>query len=86
MITNVSQIKVTLPDPLYEYLNSRAGKFGMTMSSYVKNLILNDVKDMEFPVFEMGEKTEASGLKAIKEHEEGKTILVKDVDEFFASL
>ena len=86
MATDVTQIKVTLPDPLMDFLASKAGKFGVTVSSYVKNLIINDVKDMDFPVYRMSEKTEAIGLQALEDYRAGKTIEIKDIDEYFDNL
>jgi hypothetical protein len=86
MATNVTQIKVTLPDPLMDYLASRAGKFGLTLSAYVKHLIVNDVKDMEFPTYQMSEKTEGVMLKAIEEDKLGKTKVMDNVDKFIDDL
>jgi len=86
MVQDVTQIKVTLPDPLMDFLASKAGKFGVTVSSYVKNLILNEVKDMDFPVYPMSEKTEALGLQAIEDYKAGKTKEIKNIDEYFAKL
>lgn len=85
-MSDISQIKISMPNPLYDLLNSKADRFGMTMSSYVKNLILNDVKDMEYPVFKMSETTEKAGLDAVKEYEAGSAILVDDIDKFFEDL
>ena len=84
MSTDVTQIKVSLPNPLYDYLSSKAGKFGLTLSSYIKNLIINDVKDMDYPTYQASAKTEDSYKKAIQEQD--KAVEVTDVDEFFKSL
>lgn len=86
MSTSVTQIKVSLPDPLYDYLNSKAGKFGLTLSSYVKNLIIDDVKDMDMPVFKMSEKTEEVASQALNDHARGKTYQIYNVDKFLDSL
>lgn len=80
------QIKVTLPEKLQELVQSKADQYGLTISTYIKHLVLNDVKDMDMPVFPMSEKTEETGLKALKEYKEGKTIAVEDVDKFFDNL
>ncbi len=84
MDTTGTQVKVTLPDPLYEYASSKAGKFGITLSSYIKNLILNDVKDMDFPVYQASKKTEASYQKAVQEKNEATE--VKNINAFFDTL
>jgi hypothetical protein len=84
MSTNVTQIKISLPDPLFDYLSSKAGKFGLTLSSYVKNLIINDVKDMDYPVYQASSKTEESYRDALRERD--RAVEVTDVDEYFKTL
>lgn len=84
MDTNGTQVKVSLPGPLYDYASSKAGKFGITLSSYIKNLIINDVKDMDYPVYRAAAKTEESYQKAIQERDSA--MEVKDVDTFFETL
>ena len=71
--TQTTQIKVTLPDELYLHLKSKAEKLGLNMASYVRHLVINDVKDVDIPVFKMSEKTEKIALKAIKDYQKGKT-------------
>jgi hypothetical protein len=84
MSTDVTQIKISLPDQLYDYLSSKAGKFGLTLSSYIKNLILNDVKDMDYPIYQASAKTEDSYKKALQER--NKAVEVTDVDDYFKTL
>lgn len=84
MSTQVTQIKIALPDPLFGYVQSKAGKFGITLSSYIKNLILNDVKDMEYPTFVASDATVAAYNQAQKERK--KAVKVDDIDAFFAQL
>lgn len=86
MATDVTQIKVTLPNPLLDYLSSKAGKFGLTLSAYVKHLIVNDVKDMEFPTYQMSERTEKVMEQAIEEDRLGKTKVMDNVDKFIDGL
>ena len=81
-----TQIKVTLPDQLYFFLKSKADRFGLTMSSYVKNLVIDDVKDENIPVFEMSEKLEKQGIQALKEYHEGNTESVENIEEYFMNL
>ncbi len=83
---NTSQVKVTLPNQLYFYLKSRADRYGLTTSSYLKNLILDDVKDLDLPTFKMSAETEAKGLKALEEYQSGKTKKVTDIDSYFYRL
>ena len=81
-----TQVKITLPDKLYLHLKSKAEKFGLNLASYIRHLVINDVKDVDIPVFKMSEKTEKRGLQALKEHEEGKTTKVDNIDEYFDNL
>lgn len=83
---STTQVKVTIPDELYSYLKSKADKFGLTTSSYLKNLIINDVKNLDFPTFSMSATTEANGIKALEEHKAGKTHQIADIDEFLDNL
>ena len=81
-----TQVKVTLPDELYLHLKSKAEKFGMNLASYIRHLVINDVKDIDIPIFKMSEKTEKRGLRALKEHEEGKTTKLENINEYFDNL
>lgn len=81
-----TQIKVTLPEELYLHLKSKAEKFGLGLSSYIRHLVINDVKDVDVPVFRMSSKTEGRGFRALKEHEKGKTTKIDDIDRYFDSL
>ena len=78
------QLKVTLPALLYNYLNSKADRYGLTMSSYVKNLILNDVKQVDYPTYEASEATEVSYKKALKNKKSA--VVVHDVGAYFKKL
>ncbi|MBU2591946.1 hypothetical protein KKD61_00610 [Patescibacteria group bacterium] len=81
-----TQLKVTLPVQLYDYVQAKTQRFGLTMSAYLKHLILEDVKDMEIPEFTMSQSTEETALKALKEFRSGKTKIVRSVDDFVNSL
>lgn len=86
MITQQSQIKVNLPISLKEYLESKAQKFGMPIAGYIKHLILKDVENMEYPIFEASEKSEKAYKEALKAEKEGKLIRVDDIKKFFDEL
>lgn len=81
-----TQIKITVPNELYFYLKSKADKFGLTMASYIRNLAINDVKDMDIPTFKMSEKTEKIALKALEDYRNGKTRKIDDIDKYLDSL
>ncbi len=84
MVTQQTQIKITLPLALKEFLESKALKFDMPISSYIKHLILKDVEDLEYPVFQASDRTIKKAKEALRNKD--KSIIVKDVSEFFKNL
>lgn len=78
MSTPQAQIKITLPLPLKEFLESKAQKFGMPVAGYVRHLIVQEVKDMDYPVFEMSKRTEQRAKEAMEHIDEA-----VDADDFF---
>ena len=84
MTSQTIQLRVTLPVELQSYLKVRASRFGLNMSSYIKNLIINDVKDMDYPIMKASEKTEKSYEKAVAERKQAAE--VEDLEEFFENL
>ena len=83
MNTPQTQIKVTIPLPMKEYVESKANKFGMPIAGYIKHLILKDIEDMDYPTYLASTETEKAYNKALKEYSMGKTIKVNDIDKFF---
>jgi len=67
MTTQTIQLRVTLPAELQSYLKVRASRFGLNMSAYIKNLIINDVKDMDYPVMKASKRTEKAYEQAVSE-------------------
>ena len=87
MITQQSQIKVNLPVNLKDYLESKANKFGMPLAGYIKHLILKDVEDMDYPVFELSARSEEALKRALKEKDKAIVIKnTKELNEFFEKL
>ncbi|OGM20962.1 hypothetical protein A2771_04400 [Candidatus Woesebacteria bacterium RIFCSPHIGHO2_01_FULL_38_26b] len=84
--TPATQVKITLPNELYMHLKSKAEKLGLNMASYIKNLVINDVKGVDIPFFKMSEVREKIALKAIKDYKSGKTRVLKDIDDYLANL
>jgi len=60
------QLKVTLSKQLHTLLQKRAQTIGLTMSSYVKNLIVEDIKDLAFSEQDASNQVEESYQDAIK--------------------
>ncbi|HSW48273.1 MAG TPA: hypothetical protein VLG67_04290 [Candidatus Saccharimonadales bacterium] len=86
MNTAQAQIKVNLPLTMKDYLESKANKFGMPVAGYIKHLILKDIEDMDYPIYQASTETEKAYEKAMKEDATGKTVKVKDFDSFFDEL
>ncbi len=81
-----TQLRVTLPVELQAYLQAKASKFGLNMSAYVKNLIITDVKNVDYPVYAASTKVEDSYREAKKAEKNDKLINVDNLGDFLASL
>ena len=86
MNTQATQIRVTLPAPLQEYLQAKASKYGLSLSAYVKNLIINDVKDIEHPVYRMSDQSLKDYKEAKKAQAKDTLIEVRDTSTFLKDL
>jgi predicted DNA-binding protein len=86
MVTAQTQIKINLPVALKELLESKASRFGMPLAGYIKHLMVREVEDMDYPEFELSEKSEKAFQRALKAQKEGKLITVDNIDEFFKNL
>lgn len=84
--SQATQIKVTLPNELYLHLKSKAEKLGLNLASYIKHLVINDVKDIAVPTFRMSEGREKIALKAINDYKAGKTKALRDIESYLESL
>ena len=80
------QLKVTLPVALYDYLDSKAQRFGLALATYIKHLVIKDVEDMDLPTFKMSPKTEAIAIRALKDYRAGKLKKIESIDDFLSSL
>ncbi len=54
------------------------------MSSYIKNLIIDDVKDLSFPVKQASSYTEKQYKMAMASRDKG--VRVDDIDQYFDNL
>lgn len=85
MVTPQTQIKINLPVQLRDFLASKAQKFGVPIASYVKLLILKEVEKMDYPEFELSERSK----KALKEALKNKDKAIKvtgDIKTFLENL
>jgi hypothetical protein len=84
MQTPTTQIRVTLPVQMQNYLQSKADTFGLSLSAYVRNLIFNDVQDIAYPVQEMSQHSLSALNDALKEAETGELTEANSIDELLA--
>ena len=84
-----SQLRITIPTQIQDLLYSKSDRYGLSMSTYVKNLIINDVKDESIPTFKMNPKLEKIAVQALKDYKEGKIHSIKnlnDIDDYLDSV
>ena len=80
MQTLTTQLRVTLPSKILSLLQARANKLGLTMSVYVKNLVISDIKEDVFPCFLPSQQTIAAYKEAKKLEASGKLNQLDDLD------
>lgn len=83
MNTPQAQIKVNLSLNMKDFLESKAKKFGIPIAGYIKHLILKDIENIDYPVYQASESTEKAYAKAVKEYNSRETLQVDDIDTFF---
>lgn len=86
MFSSNTQLRVTLPQELHHFLQLKAKKLGLSMSTYVKNLIINDVKDIAYPPFDTNQETEKLFQQALVAEREGSLVEVEHVKDFLKEL
>ncbi len=64
---NPIQIKINLTEELQDLLESKASKFGVPLTQYVKHVLMKDVEDVEYPVFKASEETEKAARIALEQ-------------------
>lgn len=83
---NTTQVRVTLPSELQNFLQQKADTYGMSMSSYIKHLILDDVKDIAYPSYQASEKTEKAYKSAKQAEKKATLIQTSDVEDYLNDL
>lgn len=82
--TTQIQLKVSLSEQLNDLLQSKAARLGLPATQFVKHLIIKEVEDEQYPVFEASEWTEKKTEKALKEAK--KAVEIDDIRGFFKNL
>lgn len=61
------QIKINLTEELQDLLASKASKFGVPLTQYVKHVLMKDVEDEEYPMFKASQATEKAAMEALQQ-------------------
>lgn len=84
MQTQTTQIRVTLPLQMQGYLQTKADTFGLSLSAYVRSLILNDVQNIVYPIRAMSKSSIDLLESALEDERSGNLIESDSIDELFA--
>lgn len=81
------QLRLTLSDQLYDFLQGQANRFGLTVTQVVKHMILEKAQKEEFPTYRASAKTEQSYHDAITNIDKATVVNnTKELKTFFDSL
>ena len=75
------QLKISLSEQLNDLLESKAARLGVPVTQLVKHLILREVENEDYPMFQASEQVERNTRKALEEYD--KAI---DASKFFQTL
>ena len=64
MNTGQIQVRITLTDQLYEFLQAKAARLGLPITQVVKHLIVKEAEKEEYPVFPASSLAENKFAKA----------------------
>ncbi len=78
------QIRVSISQQLGDLLKSRAERLGVPITQLVKHLIIDEVKNEEYPVFNASAATEKAAKEAMDHLNEA--VDIDNVNEFFENL
>lgn len=84
MNTGQIQLRITLTDQLYDFLQAKATRLGLPITQLVKYLIVKEAENEEFPVFPasvLAEQKYNEAQSSLK-----KFIKVKDIKKYLESL
>lgn len=79
-----AQLRINLPLALQELLRSKASKFGVPLTQYVKHVLIKEVETEPYPVFMASEETEKAAKKALEELPKRRPIT--NIHSFFKKL
>lgn len=80
-MSSLTQLKINLPESLQSLLESKASKFGVPLTQYVKHVLMKDVENEEYPVFKASKETENAAEQALADLDNA-----VDAQDFFTKL
>lgn len=78
------QIRISISQQLGDLLKTKAERLGVPITQLVKHLIIDEVKNEEYPVFKASAVTEKSAKEAMEHIDEA--VDINNVNEFFKNL
>ncbi len=84
MINQPTPIRIDLPPDIKKSAVTKARKSGMLLEGYIRELVIKDVTESEYPVFEASERTIKAYKEAMKNRD--KAVVVTNIKEFFKNL
>lgn len=75
------QLKLSLSEKLSDLLESKAARLGVPVTQFVKHLILKEVENEEYPVFQASEQVENNTKQALNQIDKA-----VDASDFFKTL
>jgi len=84
MNTGQIQVRLTLTNQLYSFLQGQASRLGIPVTQVVKHMIIEKAQKEEYPTFKASLKTEQAYANAMANLD--KAVEVPDVEEYFKNL
>ncbi|HZJ18566.1 MAG TPA: hypothetical protein VFD45_03040 [Patescibacteria group bacterium] len=78
------QIRISISQQLGDLLKSKAERLGVPITQLVKHLIIDEVKNEEYPIFKASDATEKAAKEAMNHLDEA--VDINNVNEFFNNL
>lgn len=75
------QLKISLSEQLSELLQSKAARFGVPVTQFVKHLIIKEVENEQYPVFQASNQLEKNTQEALQQIDQA-----IDASDFFKNL
>lgn len=79
-----TQVKVSLPSNLYSYLKNKSVNYGLSMSEYMRHLILRDADNNLS--YQASSQVQKSYQQAKQAQNKNTLIKIENTDQFFANL